>query len=145
MKANDAWDSVPVLVLTGMIDAGFVLIWIITLMLYQILLWSLDIQVPFVATLTLLVFLQVGVRLPSSPGSIGVFHYLCVVALSFFGVTKSVALSYGLLLHLVTFLPTSLLGLLYLSRKGYSLGRLRQAAEISAAGIERRSKDGVPL
>ena len=33
MKANDAWDSVPVLVLTGMIDAGFVLIWIITQLL----------------------------------------------------------------------------------------------------------------
>jgi uncharacterized protein (TIRG00374 family) len=121
------------------------LVWVITLVLYQILLWSLDIQVPVIATLTLLVFLQVGVRLPSSPGSIGVFHYLCVVALSFFGVTKSVALSYGLLLHLVTYLPTSLLGLLYLSRKGYSLGRLRQAAEISAADIERQTKDGVPL
>jgi hypothetical protein len=33
MKANDAWDSVPVLVLSGMIDAGFVLIWIITQLL----------------------------------------------------------------------------------------------------------------
>jgi hypothetical protein len=33
MKANDAWDSVPALVLTGMIDAGFVLIWIITQLL----------------------------------------------------------------------------------------------------------------
>lgn len=33
MKANDAWDSVPVLVLSGMIDAGFVLVWIVTQLL----------------------------------------------------------------------------------------------------------------
>lgn len=33
MKANNAWDSVPALVLTGMIDAGFVLVWIVTQLL----------------------------------------------------------------------------------------------------------------
>jgi uncharacterized protein (TIRG00374 family) len=121
------------------------LIWVITLVLYQVLLWSLDIQVPVAATLSLLVFLQVGIRLPSSPGSIGVFHYLCVIALSLFGVTKSVALSYGLLLHLVTYLPPSLLGLVYLWRKGYSLGWLQEAAKGTAAAIEQQDQKGVPL
>lgn len=33
MKASDAWESVPVLVLSGMIDAGFVLVWIVTQLL----------------------------------------------------------------------------------------------------------------
>jgi uncharacterized membrane protein YbhN (UPF0104 family) len=120
------------------------LIWVITLVLYRVLLWSLDIQVPLMATVSLLVFLQVGVRLPSPPGSIGVFHYLTVVALSFFGITKSVALGYGLLLHLVTFLPPSLLGLVYLWRQGYSLGGLRAAAESSAVEIDRQTTSGVP-
>lgn len=125
--------------------AWSLLIWASTLVLYQVLLWSLDIQVPLVATVSLLVVLQVGIRLPSPPSGIGVFHYLCVLALSFYGVTKSVALSYGLLLHLVTYLPPSLLGLAYLGYKGYRLGRLRAAAESSAAEVKRRHTEGVSV
>ncbi len=101
-------------------------IWAITVLLNQLLLWSLGIQVSPVAAVLLLVILQVGVRVPSSPGSIGVFHYLSVVTLSLFGVDKSVALSYGVILHLVTYLPASLLGIVYLAKSGYSLGQLRQ-------------------
>jgi uncharacterized protein (TIRG00374 family) len=104
------------------------LIWAITVLLNQLLLLSLGIQVPPVVPVLLLVVLQIGVRLPSSPGSIGVFHYLAVLTLSLFGVEKSLALSYSVILHLVTYLPASLLGLYYLYRAGYSLDRLRQAA-----------------
>jgi uncharacterized protein (TIRG00374 family) len=103
-------------------------IWGITVLLNQLLLWSLGIQVPPVAAVLLLIVLQIGVRLPSSPGSIGVFQYLCVVTLSLFGVDRSAAFSYSVILHLVMYLPPSLLGLLYLSRSGYSLSRLRQEA-----------------
>jgi uncharacterized protein (TIRG00374 family) len=103
-------------------------LWAITVVLNQLLLWSLGIAAPLLAPFLLLVVLQLGVRLPSSPGSIGVFHYLSVLTLSLFGVDKNVALGYGVLLHLVTFLPASLLGLFYLGRAGYSLSRLRQAA-----------------
>lgn len=142
VSALEVWRSRgTVLALVG----WTLLIWAMTLILYQVLLWCLDIRVSIMATAVLLVFLQVGVRLPSPPGSVGIFHYLCVVALSFFGVTKSVALSYGLLLHLVTYLPPSVLGLVYLWRKGYSLAGLRSAAAGSAADMERQGADGVPL
>ena len=103
------------------------LIWAMTVVLNQLLLWSLGIEVPLVAPLLLLVVLQVGVRVPSSPGSIGVFHYLSVLTLALFGVDKDLAFAYGVLLHLVTYLPPSLLGVVYLAKSGYSLRRLRQA------------------
>jgi len=106
-------------------------IWAITILLNQLILWSLDIRVPAVASVVILVVSQVGVRLPSSPGSVGVLHYLSVLALSLFGVDKSTALGYGIILHLVIYLPASLLGLLFLARSGYSLRRLRQASEAS--------------
>ena len=113
-----------------------VVIWAITVLLNQLLLWSLGIDVPLVAPLLLLVVLQIGVRVPSSPGSIGVFHYLSVLTLSLFGVEKDLAFSYGLLLHLVTYLPPSLLGIAYLARSGYSLSRLRQAAGMVPLAID---------
>jgi glycosyltransferase 2 family protein len=49
----------------------------------------------------LLAVLQAGVAVPSVPGKIGVFHYLCVLALSAFGVPAAVALGYGITLHLI--------------------------------------------
>ena len=123
LSALDVWQNgYAVLVLLG----WSLFIWAVTVLLNQLLLWSLDIQVPPVAAVLLLVVLQIGVRVPSSPGSIGVFHYLSVVALSLFGVDKSVALSYGVLLHLVTYLPASVLGIVFLTRAGYSIGWLRQ-------------------
>lgn len=125
ISALDVWRSGwTVLALVG----WSTFIWAITVLLNQLLLWSLDIEAPVVAPILLLVVLQLGVRLPSSPGSIGVFHYLSVVTLSLFGVEKSVAFGYGVILHLVTYLPASLLGLYLLGRAGYSLSRLRQAA-----------------
>ena len=125
LSALDVWQNgYAVLVLLG----WSLFIWAVTVLLNQLLLWSLDIQVPPVAAVLLLVVLQIGVRVPSSPGSIGVFHYLSVVTLSLFGVDKSVALSYGVLLHLVTYLPASVLGIVFLARSGHSLGWLRQVS-----------------
>jgi uncharacterized protein (TIRG00374 family) len=125
LAALDVWrDRRAILSLAG----WSALIWGITVLLNQLLLWSLGIDVPLVAPLLLLVVLQIGVRVPSSPGSIGIFHYLSVLTLTLFGVDKDLAFSYGVLLHLVTYLPPSLLGIVYLGRSGYSLSRLRQAA-----------------
>ena len=125
LAALDVWrDWRAMLVLAG----WSLLIWAMTACLNQLLLWCLGIDVPLVAPLLLLVVLQIGVRVPSSPGSIGVFHYLSVATLGLFGVERELALSYGVVLHLVTYLPPSLLGVVYLGRYGYSLGRLRHAA-----------------
>jgi uncharacterized protein (TIRG00374 family) len=139
LSALDIWRSgQTVLVVLG----WSALIWVITVLLNQLLLWSLGIQVPAVVAVLLLIALQIGVRLPSSPGSIGVFHYLCVVTLSLFGVERSVAFSYGVILHLVMYLPPSLLGLVYLGRSGYSLSRLRQAARTVPSATGSHEWDG---
>ena len=53
------------------------------------------------ASVLLLVVLQAGLSVPSSPGRIGVFHYLTLVTLMFFAVDRETALSSGVILHLV--------------------------------------------
>ncbi len=73
----------------------------------QIVLWALGIHVPWVVAPLLLGVLQWGTDVPSAPGSIGVFHYLCVLTLGVFGVEPSLAFSYGVILHmLIMVLPT---------------------------------------
>jgi uncharacterized membrane protein YbhN (UPF0104 family) len=88
---------------------------------------AMNLSVPAIASLVLLVVLQMGVRIPSSPGSIGVFDYLGVVSLAIFGVEKEPALAVTLLLHLIFYLPPSLVGVGYLLWMSTGLGRLRRA------------------
>ncbi|NJN67851.1 MAG: flippase-like domain-containing protein [Chloroflexaceae bacterium] len=74
----------------------------------------MSLERPLVASLLILVTLQVGISLPTAPGTIGVFQYICVVALGLLGVGPALAFSYGVLLHAVVMLPTTLVGVGFL-------------------------------
>lgn len=64
---------------------------------------------------------------PSVPGKIGVFEYAVILALSLFDISKSQALSYGIMLHLVAYLPKILMGLIFISSTDISLRKNRKA------------------
>lgn len=62
------------------------------------------------AQLLVLVGLQAGIAVPSLPGRVGVFEYICILALGVFHIRSADAFSYGVLLHIVVMLPTMLAG-----------------------------------
>jgi uncharacterized protein (TIRG00374 family) len=94
-----------------------------TLQLYVVML-SADLRVPFVAALVVLCITSLGMTVPSSPGYLGVFEYLTVVALGLFGVSKEFALSYALAAHALGYLAQIVSGLVALWLEGYSYARL---------------------
>lgn len=77
---------------------------------------ALHLDLPITATLLLTVVVHIGVMIPSSPGFIGVFQYLCIVSLSFFNVQKEIALTFSFLVHTIQYIPTTLLGWFYLAQ-----------------------------
>jgi uncharacterized protein (TIRG00374 family) len=87
---------------------------------------AFHLDLPLTAPLLLVVVIHTGVMIPSSPGFIGVFQYLCVVSLSFFAVPKETALSFSVVLHAIQFVPVTLLGWFYLTRMHLSLSRSLQ-------------------
>ncbi|GAB4499062.1 MAG: hypothetical protein OHK0052_13430 [Anaerolineales bacterium] len=87
------------------------LVWITALLNNALILQALAIHTPWTASLAVLVVLQAGISLPSSPGRIGVFQYLCILALAWFDVSQTDGLTYGILLQAVVFLPPTLLSL----------------------------------
>ena len=78
--------------------------------------------------LFVLAVLQGGVAVPSTPGKIGVFHYLSVLALSVFGVPAATALAYGLMLHVLVVGSISAWAAIALWRRSWSMSRLARAA-----------------
>ncbi|MBI3967508.1 MAG: flippase-like domain-containing protein [Chloroflexi bacterium] len=75
---------------------------------------ALGADLPLAAPLSLLVVGYLGGALPSTPGRVGVFQYLCVVALAPFGAAPDLALGYGILMYCVTILVPALLALVLL-------------------------------
>lgn len=86
---------------------------------------ALNLAIPTIAALLILVVLHVGISLPSLPASVGIFEYLCMLSLGLFGIDKSVALSFGILLHALILLPT-VAGLLLFWFSGLSLKQIQQ-------------------
>jgi glycosyltransferase 2 family protein len=89
-----------------------------------IALLAMNLELPFISAFLLLAVLQVGGLVPSSPGKVGVFQALCILGLSLFGVDKSLGLTYGILLYLVTFAPMTLVGIALMWRQGLSFRRV---------------------
>jgi glycosyltransferase 2 family protein len=71
--------------------------------------------------LVLLVITTISVVVPSSPGYVGAFHYLCQVGLGLFGVPAAPALSYATVAHAVCFLPVFVVGLALANYEGMSM------------------------
>jgi glycosyltransferase 2 family protein len=78
---------------------------------------SLGLHLSLWVALLLFVVLQSGVALPSSPGRIGIFHYLTLITLVFFAVGKDAALGCGFILHLVVIGPIGIVGAICLWRE----------------------------
>jgi len=90
------------------------LIWTLSILVNYTVFLALGLPLPFAAAVFLVVVLEVGVAVPSVPGKLGVFHYLCTLALGVFGLEKGAALGYAVLLYFVVFGPPALLGALFL-------------------------------
>jgi uncharacterized protein (TIRG00374 family) len=100
------------------IMAWSLIVWGTAILNNYLVLLALRIHLPLTAPLLILVGLQAGISLPSVPGWIGVFEYICVITLAYFGVEQNTAFGYGVLLHAVVLGPAVLAGVISLGRLG---------------------------
>jgi glycosyltransferase 2 family protein len=74
----------------------------------------------FLNSLFVLGVVNLGVLLPSSPGYVGVFEWFTINSLSVFKVGTSSAAAYATIIHLLQFIPVTLIGLGYFIKYGLS-------------------------
>jgi hypothetical protein len=113
--------------LTGLFGWSLI-VWILSALTNYLVFLALKLALPVWASLLLLVVLQVGTAVPSSPGRIGVFQYLAILTLSIFAVNKDVALGYSIVLYLVVYVPIALIGGYCLWREKITWQKLTEAA-----------------
>jgi hypothetical protein len=97
--------------------------WSLGLLVFQVqtllfLARAFRLDVPFGAALFVMLVRQVGNLPPAAPGRIGIFEYTVIVALAAFGIARTPALSYAVMLHLVAQVPKIILGGAFVGFKG---------------------------
>jgi glycosyltransferase 2 family protein len=89
---------------------------------------AFHITFPYVGSFLVMTILVVGVAMPT-PGAVGGFHAAYQIAVqSFFGAPDDRAIGAAIVLHAVSFVPVTLLGLVFMARDGLSLSRAQALA-----------------
>ncbi len=97
---------------------------------------SLELGLGWGACWFVLVVLGLGVSVPSAPGFIGTFHYAAMASVMAYGVGKTEALSFAIVLHGICILPVMVVGLPLLWLEGTGLRTM------SRAMVKKDVKDG---
>jgi glycosyltransferase 2 family protein len=93
---------------------------------------AFHLHAPWYAGFFVLTVTNLGSAIPSSPGFIGVYHYLAVLALSVWVPDKSEALGYAIGTHGISVLVNILIGCTCLAREGIafqSIGAVKQLVQ----------------
>lgn len=90
---------------------------------------AFHITFPFRASFLVITFLTVGVAVPT-PGAVGGFHLAYTsAAVWFFGAPADRAVGTAIVLHAISFVPVTLLGIYFMAREGLTLAGARRIAE----------------
>ena len=124
----------------GAVFARSVPIWLAEAVMYYIVALGFDLQDqlggPLAMASAILVVTaasNLATALPSSPGSLGPFEALAVLALVFLGVDGETELAYAIVLHLALLLPVIAAGLAPRAARGLTLGELMRRREAAVA------------
>jgi len=94
---------------------------------------AFHIDMPFAGSFVVMALLAVGVGVPT-PGAIGGFHvFYQIGVMSFFAAPTDRAVGAALVLHAISFVPVTLLGILLMAQEGLNLGRMRGLASLADA------------
>jgi uncharacterized protein (TIRG00374 family) len=105
---------------------GMAFSWGLSLIFQYLLLRAFVPDAKFIMAVFAIGAVAIGISVPSSPGNIGLYEASITLALSAFGVDRSVAFSYALTSHVLNLIVTTVLGSFGLVKEGYSLRDIRQ-------------------
>ncbi|HEY3382074.1 MAG TPA: lysylphosphatidylglycerol synthase transmembrane domain-containing protein [Vicinamibacterales bacterium] len=97
---------------------------------------AFHIEMSYVGSFLLTTVLVAGVLVPT-PGAVGGFHEAYRIAVtSFFHAPNDRAVGAAIVLHAISFVPVTLLGIVFMAQEGLTLGRMRRLADSATAEEE---------
>jgi uncharacterized protein (TIRG00374 family) len=122
IEALSSWKSLAVVLGTSLI------IWLLETGVYWVVMQAFPFDVNFFGLMLMNGILNLSTTLPSAPGYIGTFDAPGIALLSAYGINKTLAAGYTLLLHVALWLPVTLLGGYFFAREGLNWSKELEAA-----------------
>jgi len=113
-----------------MIFVTSIVIWLAETVKYWFVMHAFAFSVPFWVLMLMNGIVNLATTFPSAPGYVGTFDAPGIEILTIFGVERSLAASYTLVLHAALWLPITLLGFWYMGHESVTwgdFGRAKQA------------------
>jgi uncharacterized protein (TIRG00374 family) len=115
--------------------------WVLNAVAFWIGFEAVGIDAPFGMAMFTQGIIAIGVAIPSSPGFFGTFEAFGKIALGVYGLSQTVALTWAVGFHLLSFIPITLIGAYYFARAGLSFKELSSAGGPARPPNETRDDD----
>ncbi len=124
----------------GALLASF-LTWGVEAGTYWLVMFAFGLELNYAVALLLVGAVNLAGLIPASPGQVGVNEFVVITILTALGLPAASATAYAVVIHLVIWLPPTLLGFAFLLRHGFGLADIRQArdAQTQASDLEPRA------
>lgn len=121
-----------------------ILIWVVLAAGVHGVFVCLGFELSFWSAFIVMAIVNLGLTIPSSPGFVGTFQLFCIQAMLLFGVQRSDGFSFSILYHLTQFLPTTFIGIIFLSRENLGLRTLSKSV-VTMKGKQEKEVDPYPI
>ncbi len=128
IEALNSWKSLSIVLGTS------VVIWLLETSVYWVVMRAFPMQVSFFGLMLMNGILNLSTTLPSAPGYIGTFDAPGIALMSAYGIDKSLAAGYTLVLHAALWLPVTLLGAYFFAREGLNWSKELETARAEKEG-----------
>jgi uncharacterized protein (TIRG00374 family) len=115
--------------LAGAVFASY-LTWALEASVYWMVMWAFGLDLPYPAALLVVGTVNLAGLIPASPGQVGVYEFFASSVMMALGVQEGTALAFALVVHLVIWLPVTLVGFIFLLRYGFGWNTITHAREL---------------
>lgn len=104
--------------------------WMLEASTYWIVARAFNLPVDYPTMLLVVGVVNLAGLIPASPGQFGVYEFFVIAVLTSVGILETTATAYALVVHLVIWLPVTLVGFIFLARQGLGWGAIAHAREL---------------
>lgn len=123
LKGIESVKSVKNIVLIFILS---ILIWMCEGSIFYFCFYAFQFNLDIPMAIFILVLVNLGTLIPSSPGYIGTFEFVCATSLTYFGINPSIAAVYSFIVHLAQYVPITMIGICYCMVEGIKFYEIKQ-------------------
>jgi uncharacterized protein (TIRG00374 family) len=110
--------------------------WLMNALAFWLGFKAVGIEVSYSAALMLQGLIAIGVAVPALPGFFGVFEKFAQLGLGIYGIDITLATSWAISYHILTFLPITIIGIYYFVTLGLKLSDMNASSEEAVEATE---------